>query len=336
MLPLVSELAKPESRAISISIVASGNTLGILIARILSGIVTEYTSWRNVYWTGMGLQVLVLSSLWLFMPDYPSTNKRSAKDIVKGYPGLIWSIVTLFPKHPVLVQASLISFCTFAALTSYWTTLTFILSGPVYNYSPIVVGLFGLVAILPMVSGPLYGKYIIQPLREPLYSVVVGKIVTLVGIIVGTYSGLYSIAGLLVQGFLQDAGLTVVQVSNRMTIHPVEPTARNRVNSAFVCVMCLGQLMGTYVGSIIYEDYGGWVATGSFEVGLIVFSFILVALRGPHEKGWIGWTGGWGPRPREKHEIDDDVEASATAATGPDQTEVLVEQHQQGVHLEKL
>jgi len=49
MLPLVAELSPPEKRAYNISIVSGGPTLGILLARILSGVVTNYTSWRNIY-----------------------------------------------------------------------------------------------------------------------------------------------------------------------------------------------------------------------------------------------------------------------------------------------
>ncbi|RYP11244.1 hypothetical protein DL764_000200 [Monosporascus ibericus] len=38
-----------------VSIVMSGLVFGILVARLLSGIVTEYTSWRNIYWVSFDL-----------------------------------------------------------------------------------------------------------------------------------------------------------------------------------------------------------------------------------------------------------------------------------------
>jgi predicted MFS family arabinose efflux permease len=44
---LVSELSSPSQRAFNLSIVGTGTRLGILLARILSGIVANYTSWRN-------------------------------------------------------------------------------------------------------------------------------------------------------------------------------------------------------------------------------------------------------------------------------------------------
>lgn len=206
-------------------------------------------------------------------------------------------IVTLYPRHPVLVQAALLSFCTFFALTSYWTTLTFLLAGQPYHYNPIDIGLFGLAT---MVLGPFYGKYIIQPLREPLFSVLVGKTVSLIGIVVGTYTGTRNVAGPVIQAFMLDAGLMIVQIANRMAIHRVEPKGRNRVNTAFVSAMYLGQLTGTKAGNVVYERYGGWVASGNLSVGVIACSYLIVAARGPYEKGWVGWGGGWGRKSREK------------------------------------
>jgi MFS family permease len=56
MLPLTADMAKPERRAQAIAITLSGLTLGILVARVLSGTITNYSSWRNVYWMAVGLQ----------------------------------------------------------------------------------------------------------------------------------------------------------------------------------------------------------------------------------------------------------------------------------------
>ncbi len=300
MLPLVAELSSPERRAFSLSIVGAGPTLGILLARILSGIVTNYTSWRNVYWLALGLQGCVLIALWLFMPDYPATNPMPVRKILKTYPNILWSIVTLYPKHPVLVQSALLSFCTFLALTSYWTTLTFLLAGPPYHYNSTDIGLFGLIGLVTMLLGPIYGKYVIQPLREPLFSVMVGKTVSLVGIVVGTYTGTHNVAGPIIEALFLDAGLMIVQIANRMAIHGVEPQGRNRVNTAFVSVMYLGQLTGTKAGNEVYEEYGGWVASGSLSVAIILFAYVIIAVRGPYEPGWIGWGGGWGFKPKER------------------------------------
>jgi predicted MFS family arabinose efflux permease len=288
MLPLVGDLAPPHKRAMALSIVTSGNLLGVLLARILSGIVTQYTSWRNIYWLALGLQYLIFSLLWLFMPDYPSTNPDGM-----NYFKMLWSILTLCKKYPVLVQAGLVSYCTSACFTSFWTTLTFLLAGTPYHYDSLVIGLFALIGLAGMLLGPVYAKVLIQKF-VPLFSVVIGELINITGIVIGTYTGLTTVAGPILQAFGMDAGMIITQIANRSAIYAIEPKGRNRVNTAFMLMTFMGQLTGTSAGNKLYAQ-GGWIASGSLSVAFIAFSFVVCAVRGPHvpEKTWFGWSGGF-------------------------------------------
>ncbi|KAK5313544.1 hypothetical protein LTR93_010848 [Exophiala xenobiotica] len=153
-MPLVAELSSSDTRAFNISIVGAGPTLAILLARILSGIVANYISWRNVCWLALGLQASILIALWLFMPDYAVVNPTPLRNVVTTYPPILWSIVTMYWRHPVLGQAALLSYCTFFTVSSSWTTLTFLLSGLPYHYNTMVIAMFGLVGEATMVLGP--------------------------------------------------------------------------------------------------------------------------------------------------------------------------------------
>jgi predicted MFS family arabinose efflux permease len=117
MLPLVGDLAPPHRRASALAIVVSGLLLGMLVARLLSGVVAEFVGWRCIYWISFGLQYLILILLWLFMPDYPSTNPDAK--LVRGYPMLLWDIVRFTFRYPVLMQACLIGFFTSSTFTRY-------------------------------------------------------------------------------------------------------------------------------------------------------------------------------------------------------------------------
>jgi predicted MFS family arabinose efflux permease len=297
MLPLVGDLAPPHKRAMALSIVTSGNALGVLLARILSGIVTQYTSWRNIYWLALGLQYLIFSLLWLFMPDYPSTNPGGL-----NYFKMLWSILTLCKKHAVLMQAGLVSYCTSLSFTNFWTTLTFLLAGSPYHYDSLIIGLFALVGIAGMVLAPVYARLLINPF-VPLFSVIVGEAINITGITIGTYTGKFTIAGPIIQAFGTDAGLLITQIANRSAIYAVEPKGRNRLNTAFMLMTFLGQLTGTSAGNKIYAQ-GGWVASGSLSVGFIAFSFLVCAARGPFETRWFGWGGGWSIRKKHKNSAD--------------------------------
>lgn len=56
MMQLVGGLAPAHRRATYLSIVVSGLLFGVLVARLLSGIVTQYTGWHNIYWVAFVLQ----------------------------------------------------------------------------------------------------------------------------------------------------------------------------------------------------------------------------------------------------------------------------------------
>ena len=321
MLPLVGDLAPPSKRAISLSIVVSGNLLGIVIARILSGIVTNYTSWRNIYWIGLALQYFIWSLLWLFMPDYPSSNPSGL-----NYFRMLYSIVLLYKKYAVLVHAGAVSFCNSAAFTSYWTTLTFLLASAPYNYNPIVIGLFALIGIAGMFMGPLYAKYIVQP-HAPWFSVILGSCIGITGISLGTYTGSFTVVGPILQAFALDANMQLTQIANRSAIYSIEPNGRNRVNTAFMLMTFLGQLTGTSAGNELYER-GGWIASGSLSVALVGLNFVLCAIRGPWEEGWYGWSGGWHVKKRDveekkKTEVEPDIETEAKKTSGETKSEEM-------------
>ncbi|KAL9628213.1 MAG: hypothetical protein Q9164_007357, partial [Protoblastenia rupestris] len=221
------------------------------MARLLSGVVSEYTHWRNIYWLALGLQHLILLLLYFFLPNYPSTNPHGLT-----YRKILWTILTMLTKHPILLQACLIAFCASSTFTSFWTTLTFLLSSPPYSYSPLTIGLFALIGIAAICFGPLYSRLIIDR-YVPLFSTILGLLICLLGICIGTFTGTFNIAGPVLQALLLDMGLQASQIANRSSFFSIEPKARNRTNTAFMMFAFCGQLVGTAVGNSLYAR-GGW------------------------------------------------------------------------------
>ncbi|KAK4493985.1 hypothetical protein PRZ48_015171 [Zasmidium cellare] len=314
MMPLVGDLAPPKKRAAALSIVTSGLMLGILLARLLSGVVTQYTSWRTIYWMSVGLQYLIFILLWLFMPDYPSVNPGGL-----NYFKMLWSIVVMMTKHPVLVQACLVSFFVSSTFTSFWTTLTFLLAGEPYNYTPLVIGLFALIGIASMCCGPIYAKYVTDRF-VPLFTVMLGMFWCMLGVCIGTYTGTFTVAGPVIQAIFNDFGMQTSQIANRSAIFTVEPKGRNRVNTAFMIFTFAGQLTGTSVGARLYTQ-DGWIASGSYSVAAIGMAALITLARGPWEEGWIGWHGGWSILKKSRDSADGKIEDKPTY--GPtEQTDV--------------
>ncbi|KAK8044640.1 major facilitator superfamily transporter [Apiospora rasikravindrae] len=315
MFPIAVQYAPPRHRATMTSIVMSGIVFGILIARLLSGIITQYSSWRNVYWLSFGLQALILVLLFVLMPDYPVLQPGGS------YLHTLLTIVKMPLRHPVLTQSSLIAFMTMGMFTSFWTTLTFQLVGP-FHLSTLAVALFALIGIAPVFLNPVVSRYITSRIH-PTGTLLLAQFVAIIpAVIVGTFVGTFSLAGPVVWAFLGDLGMTTVVVANRMAIASVDPKAQNAVNSVYMVFTFCGQLFGTAVGNRLYAE-GGWVHSGALSIGLVGLSLVLTIVRGPHEKGWLGWHGGWdlsnkrmkavqeGERPQERpgqEDVDGGVE----------------------------
>ncbi|KAL2801978.1 MFS general substrate transporter [Aspergillus granulosus] len=285
MLPLVGDLAPPHRRATAISIVSSGLVLGLLFARLLSGIIASKSYWRNIYFLSLGLQYLIFILLYCFMPDYPSTNT----DI--SYFRILLSIFGLFGKHPVLVQATVMGILCSSAFTSFWTTLTFLLSGEPYKYDTLTIGLFSIAGLTPMIFNPIYSRYVIDKYTTQ-FSITISLCVTMTGIAIGAYTGTFTVAGPILHAALLDFGLQATMIANRAAIYAVAPKARNRINTGYMVGAFVGQLMGTAVGNRVYAQ-AGWVASGSVSLAFVGLALLVGLSRGPREQGWVGWSGGW-------------------------------------------
>ena len=303
MLPLVGQLAPPHRRATYLSIVVSGLLLGLLVARVLSGVVANFVNWRTIYWIALGLQYSILILLWLFMPDYPSSNPDGL-----NYFKMLWSIIGYVRREPVLAYACVIGLCTSATFTSFWTTLTFLLVSPPYQYSTLVVGCFAFIGIGAMAFGPPFARLFVDR-YHPQLTVIIGECVCLVGHIIGAYTGSFTVAGPILQAFAMDIGLQTAQISNRTMIYSINPKAQNRINTAYMVSVFIGQVTGTAVGNRLYAE-GGWIASGSLDVGFIVLALIFCVIKGPHTEGWYGWAGGYSMK-RKKPLMPSDDECSS-------------------------
>lgn len=283
---LVAEKAPPEHKQRYIATVTTGPAFGILIARILSGVVARYTHWRYVYFLALLLNITMFVLLYIYMPSYPPLNPITKREVLRKYPGILGSVLRCY-SYPALVQVGLITMSSAFVVASFWTTITFLLTS--YEFSTMTIGLFGLIGAATMSLAQYYRRYIITPLGNPLVSAAVGKGVSLAGVALGM-SG--RVLGLVLEALLLDAGLVIVQISNRCVVSEVDRGRGNAVNTAFVVMQYVGMLAGTKVGNLVYDRFG-WVGAGGVSMAVLGIAFVVILGRGPNEVGWVGWGGGW-------------------------------------------
>ncbi|KAF8592081.1 MFS general substrate transporter [Ramaria rubella] len=316
LLPLAADLAPPNRRAAAISVVFGGLLFGILLARVLAGIIANFSSWRNVFFMAIGLQYAVLGLLYFFLPDYPAKNPGT------GYFGILKSMAWFAVSEPILVQASIVSCASSATFTSFWVTLTFLLGGPPYHFSDLKIGLFGFIGMLGVCTAPLVGRFI--DTLVPWNASVLATLILLVFQAVQTSGGGISIAAVILACFGLDVGRQMQQVSLSSAIFGIDPKARARLNAVYMVSIFLGQLMGTASGTKVFVEHG-WRATAYLSLAWMGMQLGILLIRGPHSprKTWFGWQGGWSLRRRSgvgeledtskpQNDTSDEKEASAT------------------------
>jgi len=305
LIPLAADLAPANRRASAISIVMSGLLLGILIARVLAGVIAEFSSWRNAYILAIGVQYTLLVLLYLFLPSYPAKNPEM------GYFRILWTMIKFAFTEPVLVQACLISLASSAVFTNFWVTLTFLLDGPPYFYSTLQIGLFGLVGVLGVACAPLIGRLIDKMVPWFATLVAIGILLSFQSILVGG-AGI-NIGAVILACFGLDVGRQMQQVSLSTAVFAVDPPARSRMNAVMIVSIFIGQVMGTAVGSEVFLQ-NGWRAAAGLSLAWMGWQLTILLLRGPHceRKTWFGWQGGSSMRKSKTPDLD----AQAREKTG--------------------
>ncbi|KAG7088949.1 hypothetical protein E1B28_012894 [Marasmius oreades] len=285
LITLAADLALPEKRASAISIVFAGLLLGVLIARVMSGIIAQYVTWRVVYYFAIAVQTLVLFGTYLLLPDFPAKNKHLT------YWEILFSMAKYLVTEPILVQAVLINFASYGLLSSFWVTLTFLLGGDPYNYSTLGIGLFGLIGICGVAMGPIIGRLIDK--LVPWYSTLVGTIGVFVFAAVQLIGGGIHISAVILAIIGIDLFRQTVSTSLSTNLFSIAPEARSRLNAVNIVGLFSGQVMGSSVGTKVFLEHG-WRAGAGLQLALAGCALFVLLLRGPHcrRHTWFGYEGG--------------------------------------------
>jgi len=273
LIPMAASLADDRSRGHVVGVVMSGLLLGILLARTVSGIVAEVSSWRVVYAMAAVLTLVLAVVLSRLLP--PEGERPRI-----GYGSLLRSTVTLMRTETLLRRRAFFGALGFAAFSVFWTTMAFLLAGAPYHYSELTIGLFGLVGAGGALCANVAGRWADRGWTTTTTLV----FAALVGIsFLPLWLGRSSLAMVIVGILVLDVGVQGLQVTNQSMIYRLAPHARSRVNSGYMVCYFFGGAVGSAVGAWVYESHrwaGVCVLGGA--IGLVaVVAAVVDAVRPP-------------------------------------------------------
>lgn len=246
ILPMAASL-DTVNRGKTVGTILSGILIGILAARVFSGFVSEHLGWRWVF----GISAILILLFTVLMKIYLPGIKTEFEG---HYFQLLKSALSQLGRFALLRKTSLAGGLMFGVFCSFWTTLTFHLSGAPFHLSADYIGLFGLVAIAGALMAPIFGKLadkgganrsLMLAILMVIFSILLIKLLP------------YSIATLVIAVLLLDVGIQAVQVTNLALIYTLDPTSHSRINTVYMTSYFTGGAIGTSVGLFCWS-HGGW------------------------------------------------------------------------------
>jgi predicted MFS family arabinose efflux permease len=259
-----ASLAGDRERGRVVGSVMSGLLLGILLARTVAGYVAELGSWRTVYFVAAALMLILAAVMWSQLPSY-----RESQDL--RYAAVLASVVGLFRSEKTLRRRCMYGFFSFGAFSVLWTSLAFLLAGAPYRYGTGTIGLFGLAGAAGAGMASVAGRLAD---RGRQVAVTMSTAFAIPAAFVALWLFPHVLGALIAGIVVLDLGCQGIHISNQSEIYKLAPTARSRVNAAYMTCYFAGGTIGS-IGSAACYSAGGWSAVSALGVAFGAAAFVM-------------------------------------------------------------
>ncbi|MEW2163716.1 MFS transporter [Streptomyces sp. NPDC007084] len=249
LVPFAASLAPDHARGRVVGRVMSGLLTGILLSRTLSSLVSDVAGWRVVFLGSAVLMALLAVALRVALPEHAPTTTIPYHHVLR-------STVQLVRTHPVLLRRGLYQAAMFGAFSAFWTTVSFVLTGPRFHYSAVGVGVFALVGAAGAAVAPFAGRWADRGLVRPMTGA--AFVVAALAFAVAGFGG-HSVVLIALAAILLDMAVQTTLILGQHTIYQLDADARARLNSAFIATFFVGGALGSQLGSLVYHS-GGWTS----------------------------------------------------------------------------
>lgn len=262
-IPIAGQFSRPENKARNMGYVLSGLLVGILAARVVSGMVGEWLGWRMMFYIAGGIMLLCLVlTLWV-LPQMQHNFSGT-------YRGLMKSVASILVEHPKIRLNAIRAAFGFGSMLSFWACLAFHLAGEPFGAGSDMVGFLGLCGVAGALVASSAGKYVPR-FGVKKFSVAGALIQILAWITAITLGNAY--IGLIIAIVLVDIGLQCLQLSNQSACIQEVPDASNRANTIFMTTYFVGGSLGTFLAGYGW-NLAGW--TGVCVVGITMATVSLL------------------------------------------------------------
>jgi predicted MFS family arabinose efflux permease len=251
-----ASVSPPAERGRNIGAVTSGVVVGILGARVVTGVLAQVWGWRSMY-AVLGVLALGLASLVLRALPPEETSRRSA-----GYGQAVVSLGGLFGQRLFLTRG-LIAFFLFASFGTLWSGLSLPLADAPWHLSESQIGLFGIVGLAGALGAARAGRWADA-----------GRAVSISGLaltlLIASWAATAQLPRslwLLVIGIVVlDFAVQVVHVSNQHLLTTAHPERTSSVIGGYMVFYSLGSALGAAATTSVFASHG-WAGSSLLGAG---------------------------------------------------------------------
>ncbi|MDK4746323.1 MFS transporter [Leclercia adecarboxylata] len=271
LIAYAASAAAPHEQGQVVGTAQGGVFIGLLLARVFAGGVSDLAGWRGVYFCAALLMLGIAIPLWRRLPILPPASRTLS------YPRLLASMLTLLRQEKVLQVRGMLALLMFAAFNIFWSALVLPLSAPPYNFSHTLIGAFGLAGVVGALAAARAGQW-----ADRGYARRTSGLALLMLLLAWWPLSLMEISlWALVMGIvLLDLGGQALHVTNQSLIFRTRPDAHSRLVGLYMMFYAVGSGLGAISTTVTYARFG-WqgVCTLGASVSLLALVFWWVTQR---------------------------------------------------------
>jgi len=248
LIAYAASASAPHEQGRVVGTAQSGVFIGLLLARVFAGGISDLAGWRGVYFCAAILMLVIALPLWRRLPSLPPVVNSMS------YPRLIASMLTLLREEKVLQVRGILALLMFAAFNIFWSALVLPLSAPPYNFSHTVIGAFGLVGVVGALAAARAGQWADQGHAQRTSALALA-VLLLAWWPLSLME--WSLWALVIGIVLLDLGGQALHVTNQSLIFRNRPDAHSRLVGLYMLFYAVGSGLGA-IGTTITYALAGW------------------------------------------------------------------------------
>ncbi|MEW8793793.1 MFS transporter [Klebsiella michiganensis] len=268
LIAYAASAAAPHEQGRVVGAAQSGVFIGLLLARVFSGSISDLFGWRGVYILAALLMLGIALPLWRRLPVLAAAPNPLS------YPRLLISMLALLRQEKVLQVRGVLALLMFAAFNIFWSALVLPLSAPPFHFSHTEIGALGLIGVIGALAAGRAGKWADRGYGQRTSAA------ALVMLLIAWWPlslMAWSPAALLVGIVLLDLGGQALHVTNQSMIFRTRPEAHSRLVGLYMLFYALGSGLGAVSTTAVYAR-AGWqgVCLLGASVSLLALLFWLI------------------------------------------------------------